>query len=361
MTSRERWLAAVQMQPVDRLPFWPKLDAAYPRAQRGTFQGATLDALHDWIGSDKHVWIKPCFLEVRNRTALEVSTQGNVRRTAYRTPHGTAEMITRFDEASQAWHPVRFPARARDDIRIMTAFFEDTSVELDQEARERSLAQRGEIGEGGILCSSIGESPLMRWVEWIAGVENAHLLLTDHQDEVEALFEAMHRVLLDETRVVAEHSPVDLLYMTENTSTTLISPAQYKRYCLPQVGAYGEIARSCGRLMALHMCGHLKLLLPTLNELPAQAFEAFTSPPVGNTRLAEGRATCPEKCLIGGTNAVLWTLSPDEIIREIERDLDVLPHHRGVAVTSAGVMPPLCPPETIRVVGEWVKGYPVRT
>lgn len=360
MTSKERWLAAVKMEPVDRLPFWPKLDAAYPRAQAGRFHDAAIDAIHDWIGSDKHVWVAPCVREVRRQSALEVSTHGIVRRTAYRTPYGETEMITQFDEASQAWHPVRFPVRTRDDIRLMTAYFEDVKVVLDEDLLEQARARVAEVGQDGIACSSIGESPLMRWVEWIAGVENAHLLLADYTAEVEALFEAMHRVLLEKTRLVAEHSPVDMLYMTENTSTTLISPQQYRRYCYPHIRAYGEIARRYGRILALHMCGHLKLLLPMLSELPAQAFEAFTSPPVGNTRLADGRTACPDKCLIGGTNAVLWTRPADEIIAEIEHDLDALPHHRGVAVTSAGVMPPLCSPETIQAVCTWVKGYPAR-
>ena len=360
MSPRQRWLAAIRLQLVDRLPFWPKLDAAYPRAQAGAFRGATLGELHAWIGSDVHEWIRPVFREVRDRTSIEVSTQGNLCHTAYRTPVGETALVTRFDEASQAWHPVQFPVRAREDVRMMTAWFEDTAVELDPDALAQVAARRAALGEGGLLCSSVGESPLMRWVEWIAGVENAHFFLADYPDEVEALFAAMHRVLLDKTRVEAAHNPVDVLYLTENTSTTLISPAQYERYCLPQIRAYGQVAASYGRLLALHMCGHLKLLLPALAELPAHAFEAFTSPPVGNTRLAEGRAACPDKCLIGGTNAVLWTTSADEIIAEIERDLDALPHHRGIAVTSAGVMPPLCDPTTIRAVCEWVKGYPVR-
>ena len=33
MTPKQRWLAAIHMEPVDRLPFCPKLDWAYPRAQ----------------------------------------------------------------------------------------------------------------------------------------------------------------------------------------------------------------------------------------------------------------------------------------------------------------------------------------
>jgi uroporphyrinogen-III decarboxylase len=58
---------------------------------------------------------------------------------------------------------------------------------------------------------------------------------------------------------------------------------------------------------------------------------------------------------------MLWTRPPEEIIAEIERSLDALPHHRGIVVTSAGVMPPLCPPETIKAVCEWVQSYPVRS
>jgi uroporphyrinogen-III decarboxylase len=348
------------MGPVDRLPFWPKLDAAYPRAQTGAFHNASIAVIHDWIGSDKHTWTAPCFREVQVAASQQVTTKGHVRRTAYRTPYGETEMITRFDEASQAWHPTRFPVQTREDVLLMTAFFEDQDVELDCQALERTEARLAEIGQDGLLCTSMGESPFMRWVEWLAGVEQAHLLLNDYPSEVKALFEAMHRVLLEKVRIVAEHSPVDMLYLTENTSTTLISPGQYRRYCYGHIRAYGQVTQSCGRILALHMCGHLKLLLPMLAELPAQAFEAFTSPPVGNTRLLDGRRICPDKCLIGGTNAVLWTKTADEIIAEIERDLDALPHHRGIAVTSAGVMPPLCPPETIRTVCEWVKRYPAR-
>jgi uroporphyrinogen-III decarboxylase len=122
----------------------------------------------------------------------------------------------------------------------------------------------------------------------------------------------------------------------------------------------GEIAAAHGRLLVLHMCGLLKAILPDLSTLPAAAFEAFTSSPVGNTSFADGRSACPDKCLVGGTNATLWTRPADEIIAEIRRDLDALPHHRGLVVTSAGVMPPLATPETIRQVCDFVKSYDAR-
>jgi uroporphyrinogen-III decarboxylase len=108
------------------------------------------------------------------------------------------------------------------------------------------------------------------------------------------------------------------------------------------------------------MCGHLKAILADINKLSSDAIEAFTSPPVGNTSLLDGKKDCPTKCLIGGTNAVLWLQEPEVIIKQIKHDLDVLSDHNGIVITSGGVMPQACPPETIKKVGDWLKNYPIK-
>ena len=360
MSPRERWLAAIRMGPVDRLPFWPKLGGAYPNAQEPPFRAMGMDSIHDWIGSDKHTDIAECTRYVQTRTSTDTTADNGIMRTAYRTPHGELSLICRFDPGSNAWHPVAFPVSNREHIKWMTEIYEDVVVELDADALRLARNQAEEIGQDAVTTNGIGESPLMHWVEWIAGIENAHFLLMDYRDEVEALFEAMHRVLVRKTALLCENSPADLLYLIENTSTTLISPDQYRRYCMRHVGEYAGLTSNAGRNLVLHMCGHLKALLPDLAKIPAQAFEAFTSPTLGNTTLLDGRTACPDQCLIGGTNAMQWTRTADEIISQIEEALNELPHHRGIVVTSAGVMPPMCKPETIRQVCEWVKAYPAR-
>ena len=94
---------------------------------------------------------------------------------------------------------------------------------------------------------------------------------------------------------------------------------------------------------------------------PADRFRpAGSAPTLGDTTLLDGRTHCPDVCLIGGTNAMLWTRPAREICAGIEASLDELPHHRGIVVTSAGVMPPRCRPETIRDVCARVKRYPIR-
>ena len=326
-------------------------------AQPAPFREQSVQALHEWIGSDRHEWITQGIKETRNRTRHENRQESGNLHTTFATPFGNLEQIQHWDADSESWHPVTYPVATVEDIRILTAWFEDVTVTLDPEAIRKAHDQATAIGQQAVTAISMGTSAFMEWIQMLAGVENGHLLLLDYPDETNALFQAIHRIILDRTRLLVEHSPADLLYLVENTSTTLISPDQYRTYCLPHIQDYAAIIQGANRNMVLHMCGHLKALLPTLATIPARAFEAFTSPPVGNTTLLNGRTLCPDTCLIGGTNAVLWTQPADIIIRELEQHLNALPHHRGIVVTSAGVMSYAAHPETIRQVCEWVKRY----
>ncbi|MFA6290352.1 MAG: uroporphyrinogen decarboxylase family protein [Victivallales bacterium] len=360
MTPRERWLAAIRMEPVDRLPFWPKLDDAYPMAQEGRFKNMDIESINEWIGSDNHVWIPPCLKEKHDTTSVEHSRNGNESRTVFKTAQGRMEAICHFDETSCSWHPVKFPVETPDDILLMTDIFEDISVDPDIPELEKAAGKVRSIGQNAVTNTCFGKSPLMSWVEDLAGVETGHYLLADQQENVEKLFAAMQKVLVEKGKTVCKCHPADLIYLSENTSTTLISPDQYRAYCSRHVGECANIAKASGRYFVIHMCGHLKGILPELSKLSARAFEAFTSPTLGNTTLLDGRLACPDKCLIGGTNAMLWLKTPQEIISQIRNRLDELPHHRGIVVSPAGLMPPMCKPETIREVCEWVKTYPVR-
>jgi len=360
MTGKERWLAAMKCEPVDRLNFWAKLDGSYPKAQAEPFRDMELGEIFDLVGCERPVGIGSCVRELRTDTAVDVREENGERRTRFVSPVGTLTRLERFDDASDSWHPIDFPVKTVEDIKVMTRWYEDSRWELDAEALERARADYKALGEDAFVGAGLGESPLMHWVEWVAGIENAHFLLCDYPRETMDLFEAMHRSLVQKIEILAEHQIADYLVLGENTSTTLISVAQYRDYCFDHVREYCRIVADRGGNMMIHMCGHLKDLLGDLARLGARCFEAFTAPPVGNTTLLDGRTACPDVCLIGGTSAVTWLKSAEEIIGEIESALDALPHTRGIVVSSAGVMPPLCKPRTIKKVTEWVHAFPVR-
>ena len=131
MTSRQRWLAALQLQPVDRLPFWPKLDGSYPRAQKAPFRDMELADLHRWMGSDQHVGVGPCLKEVRRRTAVETQRDSDRQTIVFRAARSETRRELRWDPDSQSWHPVRSPVETRRDIALLTEIYDDVAVEVE--------------------------------------------------------------------------------------------------------------------------------------------------------------------------------------------------------------------------------------
>jgi len=359
MTPRERWLAALRCEPVDRLPFWAKFDGSYPPYQVEPFRSMGVGDIHKWVGSVPPAGSAACSKVVRKETSTKSYQENGTRITEYITPAGTLTAGNRYDEGSHSWHPVEFPVKRREDIEAMTLFFSDATCEFDSDQLDNALTTMKNVGEDTVVTTGIGISPLMDWVQHLAGIQNAHYMLWDYQEDVEALFDAMHKLLCRRAEIIAEKSPAPVVFSTENTSTTLISPGMFQKYSYKHLVDYGNILSSTGKLHLLHMCGHLLDVLPDIAKLPAAGIEAFTSPTLGNTTLKDGRTDCPDKSLVGGTNATLWTKSTDEIFGQIKHDLDELPHHRGVVLTSAGVMTPLCKPETIKEVADLVISYPV--
>ncbi len=364
MTPRERWLAAIDFQEVDRLPFWPKINGTYIKSQEAKYRDWSYQEMADFIDCEYQGWADACLKETHKKGDFEQTggwEQGYFKR-KYTAPSGAVLTSTdTHDPASGSFHPTEFPIKTRDDLLVLADYYNDCVVEPDLEALETLRKLQADEPPRYIVTTGLGESPLMFTIEHMAGVAEAHMFLMMYPEETEELFAAIHRYLCDKCRAVAEMDhPADAFYFIENTSTTLISPDQYRQYCLPQIQEYGEILKSGGKRQALHMCGKLKLILPDLAKTPAVLFEAFTSPPVGDTTLLDGREGCPEKCIVGGTNAAIWTRPADEIIAQLEKDLDALPHHRGIVTSSGGMMPPLASPETIKAVSDSIHNYPAK-
>jgi len=371
MSGRERWYSALNFKEVDRLPFWPKLTNHYSRFQVEPFRNWDDRKIHDWLGSDKQYFVDSCIRDIRKNTSLEINNNGKEMNIKYITRIGISEFNLIFDSKSFSWHPIKYPIKEADDIKIMTEFYSDYTVEINKveldkvKTIKKELGDKGVIstfleGEKGTLPTGPGETPLMNFVQSLAGIDNSHILLFDHKDEVEELFEAIHKVMIQKVKLVNAYHPADLIYFTENTSTTLISPDQFRRYSLANLKEYNNIIDKSKHFSILHMCGHLKDVLRDISGINANAIEALSTPPIGNVRLKDARKDCPDKCLIGGTNAILWTKSPKDIIREIKKELDSLTDHRGIVVTSGGVHPSMCKPETIKEVFNWLKGYKPR-
>jgi uroporphyrinogen-III decarboxylase len=343
MTSRERILAVLRGEEVDRFPVWLKmLGNDWRKAQPEPYRTMSPDKLLRQSGCDRMLGCgTPCRIE-RPHVSTRVTFHDHRRTTQYVTRDGTLVCVEQQDPVTESWHPVEYPVKNANDLRAFRWLFKDVRVHIESEKVEEARARQKELeGTHTVTTSGVGPSPLMSLVEHDAGPENAFYLMADERELFDETVELMHAARMTELRNRLPHEVADTFWLTENTSTTLISPALFDRYCVPQLREYGDLIIKHGRIAVHHMCGRLDKLLETIDTLPAQANEAYTTRPLGDLSLAEGRRRMPSKTLIGGTNATLWLDPVDKILETVAADIAACPDRRRIFLTSAGVLPPL--------------------
>lgn len=361
MTSRERMLAAYRGEQVDRLPYWAKVTNGTWRAgQPQNVKDMTPLELLDFIHADGIFGAGAGMRVIRPHVQTEIDQSPTRIVETTRTPDGDMQELWAIDQSNGSRHPVEFPVKTVEDIRRYRWVYTDLQFEHNDEALAQARQAVREIGERGVFHSGWGTSPLMHLVEHVIGPVDTHLMLVDYPEEMAELIDLMHQANLRIVREIARRSPADAVVSVENTSTTLISPQQFEQFCYRHLCDYGKAIQTEGKMHELHMCGHTRVLLSKIDSIPASSIEAYTSPTLGNTRLADGRADAPSKTLIGGTNVNTWLRPLDEIQAYIEHELADCRDHRHIVLTTAGVAPPGCPAEKFRAVGDWLRTVAVR-
>ena len=361
LNRKERWLNALEGKETDRLVFWPKIfSEAYGRNQKSPFNRMSVREIFDYTGTDMHIFLPNYIDHHFNRFGYSEVKQENLFIKTYNTPQGDIKNILRYDSITDSYHPEIMAIKNRNDIISMTAFFQDLRPKINEDKLEKARILAKEFGERGLVADTIGESPMMDFLEWYAGIENGQYLLADYPEEIEGLFNAMHNFLIECTRLKCQHSHADVLYFIENTSTTIISPAQFIEFCKKPLSIYAEICKSFGRRLLFHMCGHLKEILQELRDIPFLAIEALSSPPIGNTTFLDACTALPGKSFIGGTNCLTWLQSPSEIIFELDGYLTELENWRHIIIGTGGIIPPACSPETLTEVANYLYSLPMK-
>jgi uroporphyrinogen-III decarboxylase/putative sterol carrier protein len=374
MSSRERILSALRGQPVDRIPFVPLIDtysvldmpahvqqAMQAGANEGYWQGI-LAAVRE-IGCDimlRHVYVTKSasgaphlngFGQFLPPVATSSRMEGSTLIETLETPVGTLTGTWGFTEA-HGWipHPIKHLVNNLEELKVFTYAVEHLSREKPEPDFENYTRAEQALGEGGLATTSFLNTPLMDLIETCWGLENTYYLLHDHPAEVEAVLDGLHAVQRKTVERIAE-SPAPVVIEYENTSSTLLSPAIFRRYCLPILNEYADILKSAGKIFLVHMCGKLKAFQ---SDLAAARFDgvADISPlPTGNFTLDEAAASLPGKVVIGGIDATTF-IEPDfaQVEAKIAALIDRVKPYRGVLLGSADTAPRGTPLQTFQLI-----------
>ncbi len=342
MTCRERIYATLNGEEVDRFPVWLKMtNRTWQSSQPEPYRSMGEEQLLREAGCDLMVG---CWAGARRHmphVQVTHAEEDGLRRTTYETPDGPVVSEQTFDPYTESWHPTKFAADSVENLRRVRWLVTDTTYSVDPAHAEHIKARQEEMeSKDAFTTAGIGPSPLMELVEHTCGPQNTIYFLYDEPVLTRELIELMHQDRLRNLRTLLPFVTADSFWLTENTSTTLISPQLFEEFCMPQLTEYGNMILEHDIVPVHHMCGTLNALLEMIDRLPAVANEAYTTRPVGNVSLAEGRTRMPSKALIGGTNATLWLAPADHIVQSVADDLADCPDRRKIFLTSAGVLPP---------------------
>ncbi len=302
MTSRERLLSAFLGELPDRLPWAPEFNTVFCDRILREIPGDPYTEQTKYIEACRRMRAD-CFLRVdaveMEHPNVEVShsREGDLITHAHATPHGTltsrARMIDEIGTEMEFDHMVR----TTDDVRAYRFIYEDAAYRPRYEFVRQRIAHMGDSG----LISIFGPpTPLLDLIMFQIRLPNIYFLMQDHTAEMTALLDAMHRRNCEYYEIAAE-APGEVVRSFEDTSTTLISPALYREWCLQQLSDYRDICHARGKLFVPHMCGLLKGVLPDLRDTGLDGIEAVTPPPLGDTPIGLARqALGPDVTLIGG-------------------------------------------------------------
>ena len=283
MTGRERMRAVLRKQPKDRLPWCTLVDDATLNGLPPELRGNGGIDFYRSLGCDLFLlngWNTPhAFRSPELRWGPTVTTterqEGNRHVSELRTPHGTLTSV------QENWHPVKYPVDSLETLRLYRELWEDARfVAHDDNAPLAALDNL--VGDSGVVTRFWGPSTIPRLLEYDIGVTNFYYLLADHPDEMDGLIRLLHEREREAFRCLAT-GPWESVTLCENTSTYYISPDIYRRYNMPHQREFVEMMHAAGKPAILHMCGHVRQLLPLIRETRCDGIHFLTPPPTGDT------------------------------------------------------------------------------
>ncbi len=199
-----------------------------------------------------------------------------VRRTL--TPWG--ELTATFRHS----HPLKYPVASLAELEILKKIWLSTCyVPADPSWEARYHQLDAHIGDCGIYTHFLWPSPVQRLLQYDLGMENFYYMLQDFPAQVEELMAIMQQRWLESLEIVCSRTPAEVIISAENTSTTLLSPALYRRYSLPHLQQFVEVVHRHHKKAVLHMCGWIRQLLPLIRQTGLDGIHALTPPTIGDT------------------------------------------------------------------------------
>lgn len=317
MNHRDRALAAMRGEPVDRIPFIARMDLWYGfHRNRGTlphpYENADLWDIQRDLGVGIFgfgVW-SASFYKLVRRFEVEESSEGGLTTTTYHTPYGTLTARDRMSEelmeAAGTGARIEYPSKSPADYDALRYVIEHTEVVESFDGYGRFVDS---IGGDGLALPFSGHLPAHQLMLHFMGYERFYYELFENQAQVEGLVEALteqERRILD----LAAKCPAQAIEVGGNYDEQMTPPPIFDRFFAPFYLETRERLSSAGKVLVIHGDGEMKVLLSKIMECGVQVVEAVTPHPMTSIDVRATRR-------LWGDRVAFWGGVPSVILTEV--------------------------------------------
>ena len=286
MTGRQRLSAILRKKPIDRLSWVPLMDHHTLDRLPGSMKdmtmsdfcrhlGADIFSLDGWATGGAFSSPRFCWpLNVKESCSRDEQNPDLATR-EWKTSKGKLTGMTRRG------HPMKYAVDTIEAVRAYREMWEGATFSGPDDTEALATMDKL-LGDDGVVTRFWGPSTIPRLLEEDMGMENFYLLYFDHPEEMDGLIRTMHERELQAFELLA-NGPWESATLCENTSSFYISPEIYKKYNMPHQRDFVQAMHLAGKPAILHMCGHVRDLLPLIRETGCDGIHALTPPPTGNT------------------------------------------------------------------------------
>lgn len=351
MTGRERVMAALRSQEVDRLPWAPLIDDYFISSLPA--QGKNFDFIEAcrYIGNDvikRHV-AEPEL--VYHHVNHRFETKDGATREYFETPVGTIYEETRV--TGNTVYVAKHLVETLEDMKVFQYVCEHTTF---QEKIREFIEEDKRIGDMGIASVDGGFSPVQQLLQYIAGVENTVYLTMDYPDEMEELMAVMHEKNKRLYQTIFQY-PCDFVFAYEDTSTTVMSRTMFEDSSLPAINDYADLVHAQGKVFITHMCGKLTGFKDLIAKGRQDGIDSVCPPETGDLYPWDARKAWGAKRVIGGIDPPSLVLQDRESILKYVREIvEKVEDKRGFILSTGDAVPHGTPIDTLKAITELVRG-----
>ncbi len=306
MTRREEFFSILEGKTVARAPFFPDITTWYvltrlPLGEEQPFwPGQYIPDASDFHDRPSRLegelgrltfvdfyrrygWGLPVHLYGWCEEALvgsvekEVRTAGRHRTITFHTPRGDLARTYKLD-AEGTWSEYNHMARSFADLDAVRSIVEATRFVPRHQAVQSFLSETAGFGVCDLV---IMRSPFGKLVHEYMGFEQVAYSLFDDEAAVREFLAFQEQKDLELVRLAAR-APGRIVIISDHADENLISPAWYRKYCIPYYRKACAILHDAGKLVSTHLDGNFKGYLGFITETGFDLLDGCTPAPMFN-------------------------------------------------------------------------------